>query len=95
MLQHPNIVKLIGTCSQPKMCMVLEYVELGGLDKVLRKTSSLSWKLVMHFLLDIAKGMQYLHHCNVINRDLKSSNLLVASMREDAQVNLKITDFGT
>ncbi len=80
MLQHPNIVKLIGTCSQPRLCMVLEYVELGGLDKMLKNRGiKLTWKLIMNFLMDVAKGMGYLHECNVIHRDLKSPNLLVRS----------------
>jgi serine/threonine protein kinase len=33
---------------------------------------------VVQALLDIARGMDFLHHHNVIHRDLKSPNILVS-----------------
>ncbi|KAK6160979.1 hypothetical protein DH2020_004360 [Rehmannia glutinosa] len=44
-----------------------------------RNTSKLEWRRRIHMALDIARGMNYLHHCNppIVHHDLKSSNLLV------------------
>lgn len=39
--------------------------------------------------------MNFLHNCNIIHRDLKPDNLLVVSLKKDASVTIKITDFGT
>eukprot|EP01119_Soliformovum_irregulare_P024948 TRINITY_DN9083_c0_g1_i1.p1 TRINITY_DN9083_c0_g1~~TRINITY_DN9083_c0_g1_i1.p1 ORF type:complete len:738 (-),score=215.19 TRINITY_DN9083_c0_g1_i1:14-1966(-) len=96
MLDHKNIVKFIGACMDyPHLCIVMEYVPLQGLDIVLQeRRNKINWIMTLKFALDIARGMTYLHSCNVIHRDLKSSNLLVASLSPDAEANVKITDFG-
>jgi serine/threonine protein kinase len=37
----------------------------------------------------VAKGMDFLHSCNLIHRDLKTVNLLV-----DSDFTIKVCDFG-
>jgi serine/threonine protein kinase len=96
MLNHPNIVKLIGTCTEiPHLCIILEYIPMGSLDCVMKdKANQFSWNLCLKFLDDIAKGMAYLHQCNIIHRDMKSLNVLAVSLEESAPIHAKITDFG-
>ncbi|XP_020084027.1 serine/threonine-protein kinase STY46-like isoform X2 [Ananas comosus] len=44
---------------------------------------------VLRIATDVSKGMNYLHHCNIIHRDLKTANLLM-----DENEVVKVADFG-
>ena len=88
---HPNIVPLFGVCvEEGKLALVMEYLEKGSLYGMLRDTEiSLTWSRRFTIATDIGKGLTYLHGQNVIHRDLKSLNILIA--KDDTA---KITDFG-
>ncbi|XP_077218394.1 uncharacterized protein LOC143852695 [Tasmannia lanceolata] len=92
-LRHPNILLFMGAVTSPqRLCIVTEFLPRGSLFQLLqRNTSRLDWRRRVHMALDIARGMNYLHHCNppIIHRDLKSSNLLV-----DKNWTVKVGDFG-
>uniref|UniRef100_A0A1D1YKK8 non-specific serine/threonine protein kinase n=1 Tax=Anthurium amnicola TaxID=1678845 RepID=A0A1D1YKK8_9ARAE len=92
-LRHPNILLFMGAVTSPqRLCIVTEFLPRGSLFRLLqRNTTRLDWRRRVHMALDIARGMNYLHHCNppIIHRDLKSSNLLV-----DKNWTVKVGDFG-
>uniref|UniRef100_A0A5B7AWS8 non-specific serine/threonine protein kinase n=1 Tax=Davidia involucrata TaxID=16924 RepID=A0A5B7AWS8_DAVIN len=92
-LRHPNILLFMGAVTSPqRLCIVTEFLPRGSLFRLLQRTPSrLDWRRRVHMALDIARGMNYLHHCNppIIHRDLKSSNLLV-----DKNWTVKVGDFG-
>jgi serine/threonine protein kinase len=50
--------------------------------------NSLKWNLKLKLLLDISKGMEYIHFKKLIHRDLKLENVLITK-----QLVVKITDF--
>jgi len=52
-------------------------------------TGKLTWEFKVKTLLNIARGMRFLHNKNVIHRDLKAENVLI-----DENLIAKITDFG-
>ena len=79
-LQHPNIVKLHAICCDniPHLALFYTFYPYGSLKKVLTQSFSISpvpRQLAVKFALEIAKGMNYLHLCGIINRDLKSDNV--------------------
>uniref|UniRef100_A0A6N2KI48 non-specific serine/threonine protein kinase n=1 Tax=Salix viminalis TaxID=40686 RepID=A0A6N2KI48_SALVM len=83
-VHHFNLVRLIGFCAE-KSCrlLVYEYMSNGSLDSWIFKksqTSSLDWKTRKKIIIDIAKGLAYLHEeCRqtIIHLDIKPQNILL------------------
>ncbi|GMJ12301.1 hypothetical protein like AT3G06620 [Hibiscus trionum] len=92
-LRHPNVLLFMGAVTSPqRLCIVTEFLSRGSLFHLLQKNAAkLEWRRRVHMALDIARGMNYLHHYNppIVHRDLKSSNLLV-----DKNWTVKVGDFG-
>ncbi|KAJ3681352.1 hypothetical protein LUZ60_015841 [Juncus effusus] len=92
-LRHPNILLFMGAVTSPqRLCIVTEYLPRGCLLRLLQKNNiRLDWRRRIHMALDIARGLNYLHHYSppIVHRDLKSSNLLV-----DKNWTVKVADFG-
>ncbi|KAF3779484.1 Serine/threonine-protein kinase [Nymphaea thermarum] len=92
-LRHPNVLLFMGAVASPeRLCIVTEFLPRGSLFRLLQKVNvKLDWRRRVHMAIDIARGMNYLHHCNppIVHRDLKSSNLLV-----DRNWTVKVGDFG-
>ncbi|XP_028729831.1 tyrosine-protein kinase Fer isoform X2 [Peromyscus leucopus] len=88
---HPNIVKLIGVCTQRQpVYIIMELVPGGDFLSFLRKRKDeLKLKQLVRFSLDVAAGMLYLESKNCIHRDLAARNCLVGENNI-----LKISDFG-
>ncbi|XP_046729405.1 mitogen-activated protein kinase kinase kinase 7 isoform X3 [Silurus meridionalis] len=98
-VNHPNIVKLYGSCQNPvsPVCLVMEYAEGGSLYNVLHGAEPLPHYTASHAMswcLQCAQGVSYLHGMKpkaLIHRDLKPPNLLLVA----GGTVLKICDFGT
>ncbi|KAH9777721.1 PAS domain-containing protein tyrosine kinase family protein [Citrus sinensis] len=92
-LRHPNVLLFMGAvASQERLGIVTEFLPRGSLFKTLHKNyQALDIKRRLRMALDVARGMNYLHHRNppIVHRDLKSSNLLV-----DKNWTVKVGDFG-
>jgi len=91
-VKHQNVVRFIGACRKPLVwCIVTEYAKGGSVRSFLSKRQSraVPLKLAVKQALDIARGMEYLHSLEIIHRDLKSDNLLIATDK-----SIKIADFG-
>nr|GMC61454.1 probable serine/threonine-protein kinase PIX7 [Ipomoea batatas] len=92
-LHHPNLVKLIGYCSEDdQRLLVYEFMTRGSLENHLfRRTIPLPWSSRIKIALGAAKGLAFLHGGTepVIYRDFKTSNILL-----DSEYNAKLSDFG-
>ncbi|KAJ6758943.1 KINASE CX32 putative-RELATED [Salix koriyanagi] len=94
-LSHPNLVKILGYCSEcGDHMLVYELMRKGSLNYHLfgkRSAPPLSWDIRLKIAIDSARGLAYLHTLEepIIYRDFKSSNILL-----DEFYNAKLSDFG-
>ncbi|XP_062123831.1 mitogen-activated protein kinase kinase kinase 7-like [Drosophila sulfurigaster albostrigata] len=91
-LKHENIVTFHGAYRQKNICLIFEYSDCGSLyDYLQKKIVRVSNIEKLHWMLQCANGMEYLHSKKTVHRDLKTQNLLLFNNYR----TLKICDFGT
>lgn len=92
-IDHPNIIRMLGVSDGHPPGILLEYMSLGSLldHVVLCKTvrENLTVGRCLKLLRDVACGMQVLTEYDFVHRDLAARNCLV-----NAQEVVKIADFG-
>jgi serine/threonine protein kinase len=89
-LTHPNIVGYYEFIrSKDFLNIVLELVENGSLEKVVKEYGMISEELTAFYMAQVLDGLIYLHEQGVVHRDIKCANLLIT---RDSVV--KLADFG-
>ena len=91
-IQHPNIVKYLGTVRNHKSQRPALLMELmhESLTKLLERSKcSLSYLSQLNISFDVANALAYLHSKSIVHRDLSSNNILLT-----ADGTAKVTDFG-
>jgi hypothetical protein len=95
-IEHINLVRLIGFCAEKsERLLVYEYMPRGSLDRWIyyrHNNAPLDWCTRYRIILDIAKGLCYLHEeCRriIAHLDIKPQNILL-----DDNFNAKVADFG-
>ncbi|XP_056170681.1 G-type lectin S-receptor-like serine/threonine-protein kinase SD2-5 isoform X2 [Syzygium oleosum] len=95
-IHHVNLVRLVGFCAEKShRLLIYEYMSNGSLDRwIFRKSNEcvLDWQQRKKIILDIAKGLNYLHEdCRqkIVHLDIKPQNILL-----DGNFNAKVADFG-
>ncbi|XP_039047149.1 probable serine/threonine-protein kinase PBL25 [Hibiscus syriacus] len=94
LLQHPNLVGLVGYCADgDQRLLVYEFMPGGSLEDHLHGGGKpLDWVTRMKIAQGTAQGLQYLHEKAkppIIYRDLKSSKVLL-----DDEFNPKLSNIG-
>ncbi|KAI9768500.1 MAG: hypothetical protein M1840_004910 [Geoglossum simile] len=90
LLDHPNIVKLLGIGFEVEGPAQFEHVmpviipecaELGNLAEVLetarKEDQLLSFEEKLSLCIDVAHGLDVLHSCDIVHGDVKCENVLV------------------
>ena len=89
-LSHPNVVKIFDVHQEEDtIWIIMEFCEHGDLNKFLQNRT-LTQEQMLDVMIQLAQGVAYLHGNNIIHRDIKPLNILVAC---DDPVQVKLTDF--
>jgi hypothetical protein len=105
-LKHPNIIQLFCCTTDAKSCslvMELMSTDLRNLmdDKMKdpKHVVPFSLPVAVDIMLQVARGLKYMHEQRVGHRDIKSSNILVnptsvPELAEMGYIDVKVADFG-
>ena len=89
-LQHPNIVSVYDAgVGDRQTYIVMEYINAKSLTSILKNNEKLSVEKVIDIIFKCCKALEYAHAKNVIHRDIKPGNILLADSGD-----VKIVDFG-
>lgn len=99
---HPNVIKIIGVSLQsrphrrlPVPMVLLPFMKHGDLRTYLvlsrlgDQPVEIPFQTLLNFMIDIAKGMEYLSSKNFIHRDLATRNCML-----DQDMRVCVADFG-
>ncbi|XP_043114540.1 tyrosine-protein kinase receptor UFO [Puntigrus tetrazona] len=99
---HQNVMRLLGVCLQtvesegyPSPVVILPYMKHGDLHSYLLYSRLgdtpvyLPSQMLVKFMTDIARGMEYLSGKNFIHRDLAARNCML-----NENMNVCVADFG-
>ncbi|KAF8650762.1 hypothetical protein HU200_063666 [Digitaria exilis] len=97
MMNHKNVVKLIGYCiSENTLMLVTEYISNGNLDAVLHKSDiPIPLDTRLGIAVGCAEALSYMHSMHlssdnlIYHGDIKPANILL-----DHHLTTKISDFG-
>ena len=89
-LIHPNIVRIYEYGDQNnRHFMIMEYVEGSNLRDFLKIRARIAASDALPLMVGLARGLQYSLNHGVTHRDIKATNILIASNGE-----AKLVDFG-
>lgn len=89
-LAHPNIVNVYDVGEEEGIYyIVMELVEGITLKNYIEKKARLSVKEAVSIAIQVSMGIEAAHNNNIIHRDIKPQNIMIA---RDGKV--KVTDFG-
>ncbi|CAM6035719.1 unnamed protein product [Sphagnum compactum] len=104
-LKHPNIIKLFCCTTDAKSCSLVMELMSTDLRKLMDDRMPdpdhvpFSLPVAVDIMLQVARGLKYMHEQRVGHRDIKSSNILVnptsvPELAEMGYIDVKVADFG-
>ncbi|MDE6696190.1 MAG: protein kinase [Muribaculaceae bacterium] len=86
-MTHTNLLRPSGyDINEGCPYLTMQFCENGSATSMVGRVDE---KELLHFLHDVAAGLEYLHDHNIIHQDIKPDNVLV-----DDNCNFLLTDFG-
>ena len=79
-LDHTNIVRYIGSevnVQKNRIFIFQEWIPGGSVAALLHKFGPFSIRVIKTYLSQILNGLDYLHSCRILHRDIKGGNVLI------------------
>jgi serine/threonine-protein kinase len=74
-LSHPNLVRIFDYSEDPEPCFAMEYVDGPSLAEAVQEAGE---DRLQDLFVQTCRGLSYIHALNLLHRDVKPSNILVA-----------------
>lgn len=90
-LKHPNLVKVYNFGYDPCLdCyyITMEFLKGMSLLQIIKSQRKLTYSFTLRVIVEILRGMSFMHSRNIISRDIKPSNIIIQ------RDNAKLMDFG-
>jgi len=92
-VRHPNVVAIadFGQTAAGLPCIVMEFIKGEDLGARMKRRGALPWREALFVIRGILSGLQALHAAQVLHRDLKPDNVVIAPGEPEV---VKLIDFG-
>lgn len=95
-IDHPNVVRCLESGQDPKTrrrFLMMEYVKGHSAQTLLERAGRMPLAEATRIALDIARGLEELHHRGFVHRDVKPGNILVGEDGRAKLADLGVTKF--
>jgi serine/threonine-protein kinase len=94
-LDHPNIVSVydLGQTPDGTLYIAMEYIDGPSLKEAIKREGPMAPGRVVDILQQVSNALSAAHRKQIVHRDLKSQNLMLATS-EDGRTVVKLVDFG-
>ena len=95
-LTHPNVVGAYNALQVGSLLVfAMEYVQGNDLAAIVKTSGPLPIRTAVHYVRQVAMGLQHAYERGLVHRDIKPSNLILVREGEKGQKHtIKILDFG-
>ena len=92
-VRHPNVVAIadFGQTAAGLPCIVMEFIKGEDLGARVKRRGALPWQEALFVIRGILSGLDALHSAQVLHRDLKPDNVVIAPGEPEV---VKLIDFG-
>ncbi len=94
-IDHPNVVRALDYGEwDGSPYLVMEYVDGEPLSSMIEREGPLNETEAIRLIAQVAQGLHRAHRHNLIHRDVKPDNILIAKDKKTGECIAKLTDLG-